>query len=80
MMSPDLFRNGVTLVRQIIRAYFENGGTQAMISVVNRDDLVHALEAPDKFGHLFVRVGGFSARFVDLERNVQREILSRTQY
>ena len=80
MMSPDLFRNGVSLVRQIVGAYFANGGTQAMISVVNREDLARAVEKPEKYGHLFVRVGGFSARFVDLEKNVQREILSRTQY
>jgi len=35
---------------------------------------------PDRYRHLFVRVGVFSARFVDLSRDVQLEILQRTLY
>ena len=51
-----------------------------MISVVNKGDLEQAMRHPEQYGHLFVRVGGFSARFVELERAVQLEILSRTLY
>jgi pyruvate-formate lyase len=51
-----------------------------MITVVSRDDLERAMEAPEQYRHIFVRVGGFSARFVDLSRDVQLEILDRTLY
>lgn len=78
--SPELFQNDGKLVRSILKSYFDNGGTQAMISVVSRDDLEEAMQHPEHYGHLFVRVGGFSARFVELERAVQLEILSRTLY
>jgi pyruvate-formate lyase len=49
-----------------------------MITVVSPADLAAAMAAPEKWGHLMVRVGGFSARFVDLPRGAQEEILRRT--
>ena len=62
----------------LLRTYFQNGGTQAMITVVSRDDLEAAMCEPEKWGHLMVRVGGFSIRFVDLPVEAQREVLART--
>ncbi len=78
--SPELFRNDGFIVKSVLKSYFDNGGTQAMISVVNRNDLEQAMIHPEKYSNLFVRVGGFSARFVELEKDVQLEILSRTLY
>jgi formate C-acetyltransferase len=46
--------------------------------VVGREDLEAATREPERWGHLMVRVGGFSARFVELSPAVQREILART--
>jgi pyruvate-formate lyase len=40
--------------------------------------LEEALKNPEKYRSLLVRVGGFSARFVELEKDVQQEVLSRT--
>ena len=51
-----------------------------MINVLGREDLVKAMERPQDYGNLLVRVGGFSARFVTLAPDVQREIASRTLY
>ncbi len=62
----------------LLRAYFDAGGTQAMITVVSRDDLEAAMDEPEKWGHLMVRVGGFSIRFVELPREAQLEVLGRT--
>lgn len=62
----------------LLRAYFAQGGTQAMITVVSRDDLSEAMREPEKWGHLMVRVGGFSIRFVDLPHDAQLEVLERT--
>ena len=60
--------------------YFENGGTQAMITVVGRRDLENARIHPEQYQSLIVRVGGFSARFVELSEDIQEEVLSRTAY
>ncbi|MDR1011331.1 MAG: hypothetical protein LBM04_09455, partial [Opitutaceae bacterium] len=62
----------------LLDGWFAAGGTQAMITVVNRGDLENAMREPEKWGHLIVRVGGFSMRFIDLSRDIQLEILART--
>ena len=46
-----------------------------MITVIGKDDLKNALERPEEYKDLIIRVGGFSARFVDLNKDVQQEIL-----
>jgi pyruvate-formate lyase len=56
------------------------GGAQAMITVLGKDDLLNAMKHPEKYQNLMVRVGGFSARFVELDKDVQEEILTRTMY
>jgi pyruvate-formate lyase len=78
--SRDVFTNSREKVEALLKTYFDNGGTQAMITVVNRNDLERAMIEPEKYASIFVRVGGFSARFIELERDVQREILTRTLY
>lgn len=80
MFSPELFKNNGVIIKSLLKSYFQNGGTQAMISVVNKNDLQKAMLEPENYSNLFVRVGGFSARFVTLAREVQLEILSRTHY
>lgn len=62
----------------LLRAYFAQGGTQAMITVVSRNDLEAAMREPENWGHLMVRVGGFSIRFVELPLEAQLEVLGRT--
>ncbi len=80
-LSPELFRGANRpKLDALLETYFASGGAQAMISVVNRGELEAALREPEKYQHVMVRVGGFSARFVTLDRTVQEEILSRTLY
>ena len=79
-LSRELFLTRRAELEALFDTYFANGGAQAMITVVSRDDLERAMEAPEQYRHIFVRVGGFSARFVDLSRDVQLEILDRTLY
>jgi pyruvate-formate lyase len=78
--SRDLFYEKRDIIKSTLKTYFEKGGAQAMITVVNRGDLEKALVEPDKYKHIFVRVGGFTACFIELSRDVQQDILSRTLY
>ncbi|MBE0652733.1 MAG: pyruvate formate-lyase, partial [Bacteroidales bacterium] len=78
--SKDLFTKNRNEVEASLRTYFKKGGAQAMITVVGRKDLENALENPEDYRNLIVRVGGFSARFVELRKEVQLEILNRTLY
>ncbi len=66
------------VIRPLMASYFGRGGTQAMINVVGREDLENARKEPEKYSNLIVRVGGFSARYVELADDVQLDILNRT--
>jgi pyruvate-formate lyase len=77
-VSRELFGELRPRLETLLRTYFDLGGAQAMITVVGREELEAAMREPEKWGHLMVRVGGFSARFVELGPTVQREILERT--
>jgi pyruvate-formate lyase len=76
--SRQAFQDGGRKVRGLIAGYFGMGGTQAMLTVVNRQDLEDALVHPERHHNLIVRVGGFSARFVELAKDVQQDVLRRT--
>ena len=78
--SKEAYRGDNAKVMAMLGTYFDRGGSQAMITVIGRGDLEKALREPTKYKDVFVRVGGFSARFVELPSNVQQEIIKRTTY
>ena len=65
-------------LRTAIETYFENGGLEVQINVVDKETLIKAQEHPEDYQNLVVRVSGFSAHFVRLEKNLQDEIINRT--
>lgn len=79
-LSREMFSRFYEKTKGILDVYFARGGSQLMINVLGRGDLENALKEPEKHRNLIVRVGGFCARFVELEPAVQQEIMSRTMY
>ncbi|MCS6242588.1 MAG: hypothetical protein H2172_01815 [Opitutus sp.] len=79
-LTPALPRQHRPLYHALFNTYFKQGGTQTMVTVTSREDLLAAIEHPEKYANLLVRVGGFSVRFIDLDAATQREILSRTEH
>ena len=82
--NMNISRETVVHDREAVKAafltYFRIGGLQLNVNCFSKGDLVKALKEPDKYRNLIVRVSGFSARFVTLAPDVQREIASRTLY
>jgi pyruvate-formate lyase len=78
--SKAVFRDERSKVEALLNTYFAGGGAQAMITVVGRGDMEAALLEPEKYRNLIVRVGGFSARFVELTPAIQRDLIARTLY
>ncbi|MCR1899123.1 pyruvate formate lyase family protein [Irregularibacter muris] len=76
--SKGMFNNKREVIKALFKTYFANGGPQLMVSVVGREELEEAYRHPERYPNLLVRVGGFSARFVNLDRDVQEEVLART--
>jgi len=78
--SKEIFTDYRDKLEILLFTYWQKGGAQAMFTVVGRGDLEAAMEHPEFYQNLIVRVGGFSERFVNLPRHTQLEILSRTLY
>jgi pyruvate-formate lyase len=78
--SKEMFTAYRDKLEILLATYWQKGGAQAMLTVLSRGDLEAAMEHPELYQNLIVRVGGFSERFVNLPRHTQLEILSRTLY
>lgn len=63
----------------LIRAYFSLDGHHMQFNVVGAETLRKAQEDPQQYRNLIVRVAGYSDYFVDVGRDLQNEIISRTE-
>jgi len=70
--------NGV--LKKLFQSYFAGGGMQLQINVCDAQILKKAMEMPEEYRSLVVRVGGYSDYFVNLSPTLQKEIISRTEY
>jgi formate C-acetyltransferase len=75
MRNDDLFEKTVDL----FQTYFQNGGVHFQLTYVSKEELIQAKCTPKDYGHLRVRVSGFSDYFVKLNEGIQDEIITRTQ-
>ncbi|MBQ6788937.1 MAG: hypothetical protein IJO81_01980 [Clostridia bacterium] len=64
--------------KALAKAFFAGGGQQYTVTVVSREELLDAMENPDAHRDLIVRVGGYSAYFVQLDRGLQENVIART--
>ncbi|MBR3345703.1 MAG: pyruvate formate-lyase, partial [Solobacterium sp.] len=78
--TPRMMKEDAAKVKALWRTYFHQGGPQLMVTVVDHGMLEDAMVHPEKYPDLLVRVAGYSAVFVDLDKEVQKELLSRTLY
>jgi len=72
-------KDGLKRFVAIIDHYFDHGGMQMQFNVVGRETLRDAQKHPEEYSDLLVRVAGYSARFVNLAKEVQEDIIERTE-
>lgn len=70
---------GASKFLSLIKTYFDLGGYHVQFNCVSSETLIDAQLHPENYRNLVVRVAGFSALFINLERAVQDEIISRTE-
>ena len=70
----------VKKMARFIRTFFRLGGHHIQFNIIDKDTLHDAQNHPEKYRNLLVRVAGYSDYFVGLSKNLQDEIISRTQH
>ncbi|MEM1725484.1 MAG: glycine radical domain-containing protein, partial [Thermoplasmata archaeon] len=79
-VTKGLLNNSFEKFKILIESFFQNNGVQLNICCIGKDDLEKAMAEPEKYKNIIVRIGGFSARFVELNPVIQNEIIRRTTY
>jgi len=80
-IQPSAFagEEGLYKLASIIGGYFDMGGLQVQITAVDTETLKKAQEEPERYKDLMVRITGYSAVFVDMEKHAQDEIIRREE-
>jgi formate C-acetyltransferase len=78
--DPDIVKGekGLDVLETIIRGFFNKHGQHIQINVVDNETLLAAQKDPQSHRNILVRVAGYSAFFVDLEKDIQDNIIART--
>ena len=80
--TPQLLETekGIDSVAKLVRSYFRMDGHHIQFNVVSAETLLDAQKHPEKYEDLIVRVAGYSDYFNDLGKDLQDEIIRRTEH
>ncbi len=78
--AKDPREKTVETMYSYVKSYFEQGGMQIQFNMVNSEVLKDAMANPEKYKNLLVRISGYNAYFVHLNKEMQLELIERTEY
>lgn len=72
--------DGVEKVARLVRSFIHRGGHQLQLNTVDAEKMRAAQKEPEKYKNLIVRVWGWSAYFVELDKGYQDHVIARQEY
>jgi len=73
-------REGSVKFLELIKAYLRKGGFHVQFNIVDSKMLKDAQKHPEQYRGLMVRVAGFTQYWVELGKQIQDEVIARTEY
>ena len=83
-INPDALGHSepeqVTNLVNVLDGYFDQGAHHLNVNVFGKDKLIDAMEHPEKeeYANFTIRVSGYAVKFIDLTREQQLDVISRT--
>jgi len=71
---------GTQRLAGLLNVFVQQGGNMLTVTVTDVEELKRAMEEPEKYRHLRVRMGGWSAYFVTLSKEQQRLHIQRVEH
>lgn len=72
--------DGIEKVGLLVKNFIDRGGHQLQLNTVNLDKMLDAQKHPENYRQLVVRIWGWSAYFVELDKEYQDHVISRQAY
>ncbi len=63
----------------LTKSYFEDGGLEVQYNIISAETMKAAQSDPNTYRDLVVRIAGYSAYFVELGKDLQNDLISRTE-
>jgi 4-hydroxyphenylacetate decarboxylase large subunit len=77
---PVEYENPSFKFLEMIKAYLRKGAFHVQFNIVDSRMLKDAQKNPEKYRGLMVRVAGFTQYWVELGKQIQDEVIARTEY
>jgi formate C-acetyltransferase len=78
--AKDSREDIVNAMHSYVKTYFELGGMQMQFNVVTSNMLKDAMANPENYKNLLVRISGYNAYYVTLNKDTQIELIERAEY